>query len=484
MIGTIANAGEHPRNKDSAFILACLIVYVVAVLAVPSYTPLIEADSNAYLEFNPARNTLYPVFLSICTRLGLSLVQITWVQVIIFALALGFLLKSLLRIKIPKLLLALFVAALVGNFLFSSLQRSIMSEALYFPLTMVTVALWIDHFRTGKIAFLGWAGLAVGFAIGVRPIGIALIPMHAIAGWMTWSRKTVTGAIFLLALIVPLGIGPSLEYIVSRAVNGDARNPHLQYLLMGKAAILIKPDTVYVGPHASALNDLGEKLKSIFLPAQRYLIEAPSLPVRTYLTAYYEATAQEAVLRDELSQAARREGVSVEELRKDLGIQTIKQNLSGYAGLVLLNELGQWSVALKNFPANAQALAGYAAGTPGIDLGGRIPATVFQAGPTMLGLIAYPVFLIAGAVTLVLSAGLLVFLVRPELAAGYNGFYWMLACYLSTMCHAYTLCISLVNVWTPRFLMAVFPQLAIIALCLLMLALRRHAGEDAHAKCA
>jgi hypothetical protein len=36
------------------------------------------------------------------------------------------------------------------------------------------------------------------------------------------------------------------------------------------------------------------------------------------------------------------------------------------------------------------------------------------------------------------------------------------------MCHAYTLFISLANVWTPRFLMAVFPQIEIIALCLIL----------------
>ena len=34
------------------------------------------------------------------------------------------------------------------------------------------------------------------------------------------------------------------------------------------------------------------------------------------------------------------------------------------------------------------------------------------------------------------------------------------------MCHGYTLFISLVNEWTPRFLMAVFPFLEIIGLCL------------------
>jgi hypothetical protein len=44
----------------------------------------------------------------------------------------------------------------------------------------------------------------------------------------------------------------------------------------------------------------------------------------------------------------------------------------------------------------------------------------------------------------------------------------LISCFLAAMCHSYTLFISLVNEWTPRFLMVVFPHLEIIGLCVLL----------------
>ena len=88
-------------------------------------------------------------------------------------------------------------------------------------------------------------------------------------------------------------------------------------------------------------------------------------------------------------------------------------------------------------------------------------------------MIVYPAFLLAGAATLLMAFGLLVFLIRPSLSDSPAGFYLLVAAYLSAMCQAYTLLISLTNEWTPRFLMAVFPHLEIIGLCLILAFLRR-----------
>ena len=460
------------HRKDVLFVFACMFAYALVVLAVPPYTPLIEPDSSGYLTFDSTRSAFYPAFLRICIALGLDLVQITWVQLAVFTVALGYLLATLLRNGFPKLLIGLFVAVLAVNVLFSSFHRSIMAESIYFSMSIVVIALWIDYFRTGKVLLLGLAGLVLGLMIGIRPAGIGLVPLHALAAWLKWSKRSVSAVTLVATLVAPVVLGIGGERLLYRVVQGDTSKSLIPNLLLGKAAMLVRPNTIYTGPHAPALNALGAQLNSIFEPAQQYLADAPSLPVRTYLSAYYESQAHFGILSNELAEAAKREGVSADSLRSKLGLQAIFQNIAGYLKLALRNDLGQWSVALGHFPPTARALARYADANPGISFGGRIGSEILHPAPTMVGLIAYPAFLAVGFCTLLLSAGVLVFLARPSLADSPDGFHLLLAVFFSAMCHGYTLFISLVNVWTPRFLMGVFPQLAIIALCLAVILLR------------
>jgi hypothetical protein len=130
-------------------------------------------------------------------------------------------------------------------------------------------------------------------------------------------------------------------------------------------------------------------------------------------------------------------------------------------------------VDAQRFPPNARMIAAYADANPAVALGGRITPEMLYPKPSSFALVVYPVFLIAGAVTLVLAFGVLFFIARPALMESATGFYLGIAVFLSAMCHGYTLFISLANVWTPRFLMAVVPQIEIVALCLLLVILHR-----------
>jgi hypothetical protein len=65
--------------------LACL--YAVTCFLIPPYFPLLQPDSQSYIEFSNTRRALYPLFLQFL-RLGFDLVQITYVQIGLFSLAL------------------------------------------------------------------------------------------------------------------------------------------------------------------------------------------------------------------------------------------------------------------------------------------------------------------------------------------------------------------------------------------------------------
>ena len=66
------------------------------------------------------------------TKLGLSLEQIVYAQIFLFSLALMTLLAALLRAGVSGVLVLLVTIALAANGYFSSFQRTIMSEFIYF----------------------------------------------------------------------------------------------------------------------------------------------------------------------------------------------------------------------------------------------------------------------------------------------------------------------------------------------------------------
>ena len=464
------NASIRVRG-DLAFALACAVVYAAVVLATPPYIALEEPDTLSYLTFEPMRTMFYPIFLRWWMTLGLDFIRITWIQLAIFSGALVYFLLVLLRSGFPRLLLAILVMAMAGNVLFSSFHRSILSESLYFSLTLIVVAMWIDYLRTGRLPRLLWAGLALGMMTGLRLAGLSLLPFHVLTIWLKRPNHVSPWVAVVLALL-PVGLTVGVERALYYVVHRNFETSQTANLLMGKAAMLVRPDMTFTGPHAQTLQAFAAELYTIYEPARRALAASPSLGVRAQLAANYEGQAQFSILARELTAAAEREHTSVATLRSELGKQVIAQNLSGYLALVALHDFGQWSVAAQNFPPIARALAAYADANPAVSFDGRLPRDLLHPRPTAVGLVVYPAFLAAGAVTLVLAVGFLYFLARPASAASPIGYYMLLATFFSAMCHGYTLFIAIVNIWTPRFLMAVFPQIEIIALCLILVAWR------------
>jgi hypothetical protein len=454
-------------DDDRVFAIACAVVYAIIVLVTPPYNPLIDTDTPSYVGFNPMRSVFYPLFVRLFTTIGFGLLQITWVQLVIFSGALAYFLIVLARNGFPRWLLAILVLAMAGNVLFSSFHRSILSESVYFSLTLIAVAQWIDYLRTGHAMRLFWAGIALGLMIGIRLAGVSLVPLHVLAIWLTRPRGTSVWKALVLA-VVPIVICIGAERLLYHAVYGNSTVSQAGYLLTGKAALLVQPNMNFSGPYAPVLEPIAAKLYEIYEPARRALDGAPSIGVRAQLSANYEGLGQIGMLASELAAAATREHTTTDTLRLELGKQAIWQNLSGYLRLTALNNFGQWSVAAQHFPPISRGLAAYADTNPAVSFDGRMPYDLLHPAPTTVGLIVYPAFLLVGAVTLLLAVGLLFFIVQPDRATGPEAFYLLVATYLSAMCHVYTLFTALVNVWTPRFLMAVFPQIEIIGLCLIL----------------
>jgi hypothetical protein len=445
----------------------CSGLYAAATLLLPSYFPLLEADSAGYLNFIPQRTAIYPIFLRGMTQLGLSLEQITYVQTFLFSLALMTLLAALLRAGVSRVLVLFFTIALAANGYFSSFHHTILSESIFFTVMAPTVAFWIDYLRTGRAVFLVMTGLGLGFLIGIRPVAIVLVPMLIVSVWLKWHKRDVAGPLLVATLVLPLTVGPIAEQLLYRAEHGDRRASVVPWSMLGKAAMLVRVGTVFTGPHHEALNKLGKQLTATYLPVHEFLAGLPSLAAYPVVTAGYEATAQFSVFGRDLEVVSAQSGVPGDVLAYELGKQSILADFPSYLRLSMVHYIGQWSIMAIKVPPIAEAVNTYVASYPKVPLDGVLGDVILRPTASARAYVVYPAFLAAGVVTIVAGLALVVFMVRPELGDEARGQYLMLAAFFAATCQSYTLLISFINVATPRYLMAVYPQLVLVAVFLI-----------------
>src|SRR5215210_466999 len=195
------------KSYDLALLLGLPMVYATVVILIPPYFPLLQPDSTSYIEFNSVRTALYPLFLKVLLSSGLDLVQITYVQIVLFSLSLCFLMSALLRIEVPRPLIAIFVALLCANVYFSSFHRTILTESLFCSVMMLVMAFLLDFLRSGKSIFLALASLGMGLLVGIRVAAIGLAPALFVAGWLKWRRRDIAAPILAAAVVVPFVFG-------------------------------------------------------------------------------------------------------------------------------------------------------------------------------------------------------------------------------------------------------------------------------------
>ena len=155
-------------------------------------------------------------------------------------------------------------------------------------------------------------------------------------------------------------------------------------------------------------------------------------------------------------------------LAHELGKQSILANFPSYLRLSMVHYIGQWSIMSLKLPPTAEAINGYVASYPKVPLDGVLGDVILRPTASARAYFVYPAFLGAGIVTLVAGLALVAFIVCPGLGDETRAAqYLMLAAFFAATCHSYTLLISFINLSTPRYLMAVYPQLILAAVFLI-----------------
>jgi hypothetical protein len=466
--GPVESPVVRALRGNLLFAIGSSLLGVAITLSLPPYYPLVQPDSAGYIAFDHSRTSFYPLFLRILLRSGLNLHQVTYVQLTIFYVCVLFLLLAMLRAGCKRFLVLILVIALATNIGFSSYYSTIMTESLFFSLSAIMVALLVDYLRTGRVVFIAAASLFVGLLYGIRPAAITLMPMLFVAAWLKWRARNCRAWLLAAALVGSLSVGPILESVVFSAEHRDDRASIVPNLLSGKAAMLMERNTEFSGPSAGTLNRLSAELYATYAPVHKFLSNIPSIVAWPVVSSTYEAVAQFSILDNALAKASRRTGLSQDWLREQLGLRAIKHNIGGYLRLSLLNYFGQWSVTALNFPPAARAFNEYVDRYPDVPFREKISLIILHPPASIKSYVIYPAFLGAGLVSLLLGIGVVVFLWKPELADRPRLHYLMLAGFFSAMCQVHTIVVSLVNVATPRFLMAVYPQLILVFIFLVV----------------
>jgi hypothetical protein len=204
---------------------------------------------NADAPATAHRTAVYPFFVAVLRPLGAA--AIFAVQCFLYFLS-GFLLFARLAALLPnarwvRILTALACAAALLNPRVIEYPLSISEEALFVPAVMALMAALLGYIAKPRPLTAAVAGLLLGLAYGIRPIGGAFAPMAVVAlliplvvangapaGW----RRVVLG---VLAAAAGTAIAVGAErYIHSAMVGGQPRTDSLGLNLIAKVPFIIE----------------------------------------------------------------------------------------------------------------------------------------------------------------------------------------------------------------------------------------------------
>jgi hypothetical protein len=287
-------------------VLALCAAYALFCLVTNPAGPITTPDSSHYLNITPIVPLGYPLLLLITGARGAIIAQ-----PIIFAAALAFMGREIIRTTRQPWLAA---AAVAGCMIVPQIREyhaSILSESLFLSLVIVFLGLCIRfaHYPTWRLMVL--IAITVGVSAVVRRTGFAFVPVmlvmvlaqrhHLHSGFVKAStdRTSDSGggafhlrghtALFFIAALAPFGAIVGGEQAIAPLVHTSAPSSLLGRHLFAKAALIdaapapASPDLVR--------RALDEQLEIRLAPIRDVLAQAPD-PVRGVLTIYYETCLQ------------------------------------------------------------------------------------------------------------------------------------------------------------------------------------------------
>jgi hypothetical protein len=316
--------------------------------------PFTTPDSDHYLNASAIVPLGYPLFLKIFGARGAIIVQ-----PLLFAAALAFLGREIVRLTRSTWLAAAVVA---GSMLLPQIRQfhaSILSESLFLSTLIVFLGMSVRFAYHPTWHLMVLIATTAGVSATVRRTSFALVPVMLAMVLMQRARlRGSQASLFFVAAVAPFLVVIGAEQAAAPVVHAGQSSSLFGRHMFAKAALIDAPPAPRSEDHVRAALD--HELQSTFAPIREVLAAAPP-DVRGVLATYYETC-----LQGGCSDDARRlmPGLSEPEQTETLGeagLARIGRAPLGFLQLTAMSYRSLWTVDRTRHPDRAAAITAFVA---------------------------------------------------------------------------------------------------------------------------
>lgn len=346
-----------------AIVYSLCAAYAAYCIATNPAGPFTTPDSFHYLNATPIVPLGYPLFLKIVGARGAILVQ-----PLLFAAALAFLGRELVRLTRSTWLA---VAVIAGSMVVPQLRQfhaSILSESLFLATLAVFLGFSVRFAYHPSWHLMAAIAATAGISATVRRTAVALLPvMLAMALMQRHRLKGSQAALLFVAALAPFLFVMGVEQAAAPIVHAGQSSSLLGRHMFAKAALIDAPPasaTVVAGGPAPGADPvraaLDSQLESDYAPIRDMLAAAPP-DVRGVLTTYYETCLQGGCVDRSRALMPTLGEAEQTEVLGQVGLARIRRAPLAFAALTALEYQSLWTVDRTRHPDRAPAVAAFVA---------------------------------------------------------------------------------------------------------------------------
>ena len=345
--------------KERAPLLLMLLAGAAAsALVLAAGLPVMQADSASYIDWLPERTPGYPLFLSLVALISPGYRALPALQCVLFVGAAVFFCDALGRsLRCPWAGVAV-ALALFGNLFLMRTLVVMMSEPPYLTLVLAHLGCVLRSLEDSRRRWAVLAGLALGAAILVRPVGYALL---FAAPWLVlaWREARLRRAALYGAAVAAVVLTACAGNLLVRGYFGTQAFGGLNLIL--QVAALAPSEVEGFDPAVT------RKTHEELAPIRQALRLAPGWDEQTLISALAfnlgwpvmepvtaALTAREASLR---TASPHWKALARNALATEFAKKVVVADPAGYALTVLRHLYGLWFYVAITDRATAEAVA-------------------------------------------------------------------------------------------------------------------------------
>ena len=455
-------------NNYNKYILlfSSAIYFIIWTQFADSFNP-IRPDSSGYLKFfggsDAGANRLsgYPIFLLLLSNLKFKLIHIGYIQLGVFVFALYFLLSSLLKFGVSKLIVALLYAGLLINPFLNQFHFTMLTESLSFSFLLMFLGLALSLYQRITNTKIIMLGIIIGLLAILKPVSLIFFPIGLIfLIFLLWIsgppsfQKTILCSVLLCS---PFFIILSAEKLVFYSAHVEKGSQFAEHFY-GKSIMSTTYTNFKIPYDGSSESEMLKLLDAQYLPDQEYLESIKNVSEKLAIYSLLENEAyKKPDLESKLALIASNQGLDPAEFKKSIIFYSLKNNPTVFVRMTLRHYFSFFNVYPSGEYFNENGGPPHLTDKT-IDLSPSISRTIIHYSFLIFGAIFYlcSILILIKFLHLIFQNNLLRFLRANPL--------FFLTLLLAAVIHSIHLSHAFFGVYVPRYLMFSYPYIILFEL--------------------